>query len=208
MDVRPLFKEKRSKIGRRWVNPSFAMHRLFVALRPPAPLRDACLDAMDPGPAGWAWQDEEQLHLTLRYIGEVERPVAEDIAAAMESLRAPAPSFHLAGVGHFDHGARSALFARVEPREPLRLLHEKIDRLIVRCGLDPERRAFLPHITLARKRRAAEAPTLWLEARAGLSSASVMVSHLTLYESHLGKHGASYEPIARYPLDPSPGGPI
>ena len=56
------------------------MHRLFVALRPPPSIGQACLSAMEDGPPGWAWQSEEQLHLTLRYIGEVDRPVAEDVA--------------------------------------------------------------------------------------------------------------------------------
>ncbi|MEO5577600.1 MAG: 2'-5' RNA ligase family protein, partial [Sphingomicrobium sp.] len=65
------------------------MHRLFVALRPPPCVRAACLAGMEDGPRGWAWQEEEQLHLTLRYIGDVERPVAEDVASALGSLHAP-----------------------------------------------------------------------------------------------------------------------
>lgn len=184
------------------------MHRLYVALRLPPAIREACLDAMERGPAGWAWQDEEQLHLTLRYIGEVERPMAEEIATALENLHAPAPTIQLAGVGHFDHGPNSTLFARVAPREPLAAMHEKIDRLLVRSGLPTERRAYLPHITLARKRGAADHPDLWIEARAGLTSTAETIGHATLFESHLGKHGATYEPIARYPLDQSPGGTI
>nr|WP_294849957.1 RNA 2',3'-cyclic phosphodiesterase [uncultured Sphingomonas sp.] len=184
------------------------MHRLFVALRLPAPIRQACLDAMDGGPDGWAWQDEDQLHLTLRFIGEVDRPMAEDIATALGSLHAPAPTIQLEGVGHFDHGPRSVLFARVGPRAPLQALHDKIDRLLVRTGLVSERRAYLPHITLARKRGATDHADLWIEARAGLASGPLSVGHLTLFESHLGKHGPTYEAIARYPLDPASVSPI
>lgn len=177
------------------------MHRLFVALRPPLAMRETCLAAMANGPAGWAWQDDEQLHITLRYIGEVDRRKAEEIAQALDSFHAPAPAIHLAGVGIFDHGARSALFARVIPKEPLEALHRKIDRVLVQLGLEPERRAYLPHITLARRRSGAEDPQGWLERQAGLSSPIAEIAHITLYESHLGKHGASYEPVARYPLD-------
>lgn len=176
------------------------MHRLFVALRPPRALRQACLDAMIGGPAGWAWQDDERLHVTLRYIGEVERPVAEDIAAMLESLRADPVEIALAGVGWFDHGARGALFARVAPKGPIEALHDKIDRLVVGCGLDPERRAFLPHITLARRRRGADDPTPWLERSAGLSSALAKCPHIILYESHLGSAGPTYEAVERYIL--------
>jgi 2'-5' RNA ligase len=176
------------------------MVRLFVALRPSPELRRICLEAMARGPAGWAWQDEEQLHLTLRFIGEVERPVAEDVAAALGSLHAPAIDMRLNGVGWFDHGPRGALFARVAPKEQIEALHVKIDRLLVRAGLEPERRAFLPHITFARRRRGADDPAAWLERHAGLSSAKARCAHVTLYQSHLGHGGSSYEAIERFPL--------
>lgn len=176
------------------------MHRLFVALRPPPAMRRECLAAMDDGPAGWAWQDDDQLHLTLRYIGEVERRVAEDIAAALEGLRAPVVTAGLAGVGWFDHGPRGALFARVAPRAPLEALHRKVDRLLVGLGMAPERRAFLPHVTLARRRRAAEDPAPWLERHAGLSGEAASFGHVTLYESHLGHEGSTYEPVMRVAL--------
>ena len=176
------------------------MHRLFVALRPPAPLRRQCLAAMEDGPPGWAWQDEEQLHVTLRYIGEVDRPQAEDVDAALTSIHAPAAEIALSGVGWFDHGPRGALFARVAPVEPLAALHTKLDRALVRAGLEPERRAFLPHITLARRRSGAVDPAGWLERRAALASPAERVAAMILYQSHLGRHGSAYEAIASYPL--------
>ena len=64
------------------------MHRLFVALRPPPAIRARLLAAMG-GVPGARWQDDDQLHLTLRFIGEVDRPVAEDIAAALGTIHAP-----------------------------------------------------------------------------------------------------------------------
>lgn len=176
------------------------MHRLFVALRPPPAIIDACLDAMDDGPGGWAWQDDEQIHVKLRYIGEVERPLAEDVAAMVQAVAAPPPQIALAGVGWFDHGPRGALFARVAPKSPLEALHAKLDRALVRLGLEPERRAFLPHITLARRRRGADDPAAWLERHAGLSSPPATCAHLILYESRLGRDGSTYEPVLRVPL--------
>lgn len=176
------------------------MHRLFVALRPPPALRSACLSAMEDGPPGWAWQDEEQLHLTLRYVGDVDRPVAEDVAAALGSIHAPAVAFGLTGVGWFDHGPRGALFARVAPVEPLAALHAKVDRALVRAGLKPEGRAFLPHITLARRRRSAVDPAGWIERNAGLAGHPEPIGSMILFESHVGRHGSSYEAVASYPL--------
>ena len=176
------------------------MHRLFVALRPPSSIRLACLAAMEDGPPGWAWQDEEQLHLTLRYIGDVDRPVAEDVAAALGSIHAPAVDLALSGVGWFDHGPRGALFARCAPADPLAAIHAKLDRALVRAGLKPEGRAFLPHITLARRRSSAVDPGGWLERNAGLASGAERLASMILFESHLGRHGSTYEAIASYPL--------
>ena len=176
------------------------MHRLFVALRPPAEVRRRCLAAMAGGPPGWAWQDDAQLHVTLRFIGEVERPKAEDIAAALGAIVSPPVELGLHGVGFFDQGRQGVLFARAIPRDPLEALHKKVDRALTTAGLQPERRAFLPHITLARRRKAGTDPAGWLEAHAALASPPEPVGEFILYESHLGRDGPHYEPVAEYRL--------
>ena len=176
------------------------MHRLFVALRPSALLRRHCLDAIAGGPSGWAWQREEQLHVTLRFIGEVDRRMADDVTAALCAVHASAVELGLHGVGFFDQGRQGVLFARAIPRDPLDALHKKIDRALVSAGLAPDRRAFLPHITLARRRRAAIEPSSWLEAHAALSAPPEPIDQFTLYESRLGHDGAHYEAVAEFPL--------
>ena len=177
-----------------------AMHRLFVALRLPADLLQACLKAAGDVPPGWAAQDAEQLHVTLRFIGEVDRHRAEDIAAMFGSIRAPALWLALAGVGWFDHGPRGALFARVEPREPLAALHAKLDRALIRLGEQPEGRSYLPHITLARRRAGAADPARWLERHSDLATPATFVRAMTLFESHLGRDGPTYETVDAYPF--------
>ena len=79
------------------------MHRLFVAIRPPQPVRDLLIDAMDDSP-DFRWQDDEQLHLTLRFIGEVDRPIADDIAAALTRIHAEKFELRIAGVWRFEKG--------------------------------------------------------------------------------------------------------
>ena len=180
------------------------MHRLFVAIRPPEPVRDLLIDAMDDS-ADFRWQDEEQLHLTLRFVGEVERPLAEDLAAALGTLRAEAFALRVASLGRFEQRNGGALWAAVEPKPPVAALASKVERLCQSVGLEPERRAFHPHITLARwKGRRTREVRDFLDRRRGLVSEAFAVEEFILFESRLSRHGAHYQEVARYPLVVSP----
>ena len=176
------------------------MHRLFVAIRPPETIRDLLIDAMDDSP-DFRWQEDEQLHLTLRFIGEVDRPVAEDLASALGQVRGAPFDLRIAGVGRFEQRNSGALWAAVEPKAPVATLAAKVERTCVSVGLEPDRRAFHPHITLARwKGRRTREVHDFLERRAGLSSPPFAVDAFTLFESHLSRHGAHYEEVASYRL--------
>jgi 2'-5' RNA ligase len=176
------------------------MHRLFVAIRPPEPVRAPLIDLMECV-AGARWQSEDQLHLTLRFIGEVDARLADDIDTALQSVRHPRFELALSGLGVFDRrGQPTALWAGVTPHEPLKALHKKIDQALVRAGLPPERRAYLPHITLARFGRGAGPLQPLLESAGGLSSEPFSVDEFRLYESHLTATGATYTPAAHYSL--------
>lgn len=177
------------------------MHRLFVALRPPRAIRERLLGLMG-GVPGARWQADEQLHLTLRFIGETDTHQAEDIAAALGSVRHAPLELRLEGCGMFDdrRGKPNALWAGASPRDPLAALHRKVDQAIVRAGLEPERRAYLPHITLARMPGSAGPVDRWLADHSALASEPFTIDAMALYESRLGHGGASYEPVARYPL--------
>jgi 2'-5' RNA ligase len=178
------------------------MHRLFVALRPPRAVRALLADTMR-GVADARWQDDEQLHLTIRYIGEVERRVAEDVAAELGHVHANAIVASIAGVGAFDRRGRiDALWAGLTPHDAMAALHRKVDHALVRLGLPPEGRAYLPHVTLARLPRSADPAEIerWRAANAGLATAAFRMEHLILYESTLGPDGARYDTVARWPL--------
>ena len=219
------------------------MPRLFVAIRPPEPIRDLLIDAMDDS-ADFRWQDDEQLHLTLRFVGEVDRPVAEDVASALIRVHSPAFELRIAGVGRFEQRSSGALWAGVEPKEPvaalaatfgqihaprmeLRIagvgrfeqrssgalwagvepkapvaaLAAKVERACQSAGLEPERRAFHPHITLARwKGRRTREVQDFLTRTGGLLSEPFDVTEFILFESRLSRHGAHYEPLESYPL--------
>lgn len=176
------------------------MHRLFIAIRPPEAIRDLLIDAMDDGPE-LRWVGDEQLHLTLRFVGEVERPLANDLAAALSRLRSGRFELRLCGLGRFDQRNGGALWAGVEPKQPVAALAAKVERACQEVGLEPERRAFHPHITLARwKGRSSRAADALVEQTRGLSSEPFAVDRFVLYESHLSRHGPHYEEVADYRL--------
>ena len=167
------------------------MHRLFVALRPPRPMRERLLAIMG-GVIGARWQDDAQLHLTLRFIGEVDRHRAEDVAAALGAVHSPRFALALAGLGQFDRKGRiDSLWAGVTPHEAVTALHHKVDQALARIGIAPDTRAFLPHITIARFGRAAGPVAAMLDAAAGLASEPHEMTAFCLYESHLGSEGAT-----------------
>jgi RNA 2',3'-cyclic 3'-phosphodiesterase len=177
-----------------------ALHRLFVALRPPAATR-ALLTGLMGGVPGARWQDDAQLHCTLRFVGEVDRHQAEDVAAALGNVRSEALRLSLGPAGAFDRKGRvDTLWVGVQPREAVAALHGRVDAALRRVGIAPDDRAFVPHITVARFARG-EAPAPEV-ARAIMPPAGhhFEARHFELFESHLGSEGAIYETVARYPL--------
>lgn len=176
------------------------MHRLFVAVRPPEAIRELLLDAMDESP-DFRWQSDEQLHLTLKFIGEVDRPVADDVADVLSRVRSTSFDLRVAGIGSFDQRNGGAMWAGVEPKDPVAALAAKVDRACLSAGVALERRAFHPHITLARwsGRRGREVAEV-LDRTRGLASDPFAVTAFSLFESQLSRHGAHYEEVATYPL--------
>jgi 2'-5' RNA ligase len=176
------------------------MHRLFAAIRPPETIRAALLAAMG-GISGARWQSDEQLHLSLRFIGEVDRHVARDVHAALGSIHHRSFEVVMSGLGTFERrGQAEVVWAGVAPQEPLRALHKKVDQALARVGIEADRRAYLPHVTLARLNRASGPIHNYLELWGGLSTAPFRVDSFALYESRLTPEGAVYSVVEEYPL--------
>ena len=176
------------------------MQRLFAALRLPAHIRQYLLSLMG-GISGARWQTDEQLHLTLRFIGEVDRHAARDILAALSGIRHPRFAIALAGLGTFERrGQAETVWVGVSPHEPLKMLHNKIDQAIVKVGIPAEQRAYLPHITLARLKRSSGPVRDLIEQSGGLSSPPFEARHFSLFESRLTSDGAVYGELQRFPL--------
>lgn len=176
--------------------------RLFVALELPADLR-ARLSALAASRLpGVRWVEPENYHLTLRFIGETPAWRAEEIDFALADLRARAFSLVFAGVGTFNKSDRAtALWAGVERNDQLVHLRGKIETALQRAGLEPERRRFSPHVTLARLDNVPEARLAgFVQAHNLFRAPPISVRHFTLFSSQLGKDRPFYTAEAQYGL--------
>jgi 2'-5' RNA ligase len=178
------------------------MIRLFVALGLPAVVCERLALVRAPLP-GARWVAPENMHVTLRFIGEVEPPVAAEIDTLLSRIAAPDFDIRLAGLGTFgSRGRVRALWAGVEQTEPLAHLQAKIEAASARAGLAPEGRKFHPHVTLARCKNGREGPAAeFVATYGGFDLPAIPIDAFTLYSSHLGSSGAIYTAEAVYPLE-------
>ncbi|MDA0700700.1 MAG: RNA 2',3'-cyclic phosphodiesterase, partial [bacterium] len=179
--------------------------RLFVAIDLPDDASDR-LATLQAGVPGVKWVPDENLHLTLRFIGEVEGATAEELAEALAEVRAPAFELSLSGVDVFERGRQPhTLWVGVDRNPALQHLREKVESALVRAGLESERRRFSPHVTLGRmKQRPGHHLVQWLEANALFRAEPFTVGGFTLFTSHLGSESARYFGEAFYPLEGAP----
>lgn len=179
------------------------MFRLFVGIALPEPVRDR-LAGLAGGLPGARWVDADNLHVTLRFIGEVGRDGADDIHHALARIRAPAFELGLSGVGCFGSGRKvRALWAGIGRDARLAHLQEKVESAVVRAGFAAERRKFTPHVTLARFKGGTDGARIgaFLERNGDLAESPFPVRAFTLFRSHLGREGAHYEALVEYELD-------
>jgi 2'-5' RNA ligase len=177
--------------------------RLFVALRPPPDVRRVLLGLMGGVPDA-RWQSEAQLHLTLAFVGECDRHLAQEIALALSRLDEPAFTAELGSFGSFEtaRGNVHTLWIGAGPAAPLARLAASVSRALLPLGVPLPERRFTPHITLARFPARGVPPVsiarfLTHHAPPRLS---FPVTGFHLMESRLGGQGAHYESLAEFPL--------
>ena len=153
------------------------------------------------GVPGARWQTREQLHLTLRFIGEVDGGDARAIDDALAGIDAPAFSLQLHSVGQFGNKQPHTLWAAARPNELLDHLARKVDTAIRRVGQPQDAHKFMPHVTVGRLRH----PDLdkvreWLVEHALSTSAEFTVDAFCLYSSKLTSDGSIYRVEQEYLL--------
>jgi len=179
------------------------MKRLFVAVDLPPDVRRLVASLREDIP-GARWCPEEQLHLTLSFIGDADDVLFGSIREALAGISCPSFRLALTGIGSFP--------PRRHPRVPrtgltappgLAELKRAVDQALAAAGVEPEEREFSPHITLARLKDPADAAAAagrFLARNASFSTGEFVVGEFRLYSSRLTPHGAIHTPELVVPL--------
>ena len=174
--------------------------RLFAAILLPEDVRHA-VGRLSGGLPGARWSPEENYHLTLRFIGEVDNGFAEELADALSHVGGGEFQLAIGSPGSFGGARPRLVWAGVAGSAPLTALRRRVESALVRAGLPPEERKFTPHITLARTAGARPgAVASWLEDRGAFRLPAFPVQGFSLMSSRLGGEAPVYREEVRYPF--------
>lgn len=177
--------------------------RLFAALSIPDDIAERLL-ALMRGVPGAKWRSRENLHLTLRFFGEVAEPVADEIDVALDSVASGVAPFDLKlkAAGAFGGADPHALWVGAGESDGLKRLAAECERAARRAGLKPETQKFKPHVTLAYLSGSELSRVHAFETRLGLfETPTFRVESFGLFSSFTRKSAPSlYRLEADYPL--------
>lgn len=177
------------------------MLRLFVAIDIPEDIR-ILMCGMGATIPGARAVPTDQLHLTLKFLGDTESGLLTDIHGALAAIDAPRFSMRLAGVGHFPpRGAPKVIWAGAEPAMEIISLRNKVDKALAAIGIERDHRKFAPHVTLARLRNSPiKRVTQFLAGNSLFATPTFTVREFHLYSSTLSAKGAVHTLLASFPL--------
>jgi 2'-5' RNA ligase len=176
--------------------------RAFIALPVSDDIAAALVRLQEALPVGRA-VPEENLHLTLAFLGDVTHAQLDEIDIGLSGLRWPEVEVAFEGLDSFTESARGLVFAAVRRSEALAGLQSKVAGIARAAGVDLPRRRFRPHVTLMRANRQPKGPArdrLALELGARGDIPGFVADEVVLYCSTLTPSGALHEPLERYPL--------
>ncbi len=178
------------------------MPRLFTGLEiPPGVAQE--LSLRRGGLPGARWIEPSDYHVTLRFLGDVDNAVADDVHAMLLEARPKAPiTVTLDALGEFGGSRPRAIYASVVPDAPLVELQAEHERIARRAGLAPETRKFTPHVTLARLRRSTSADDVasYLTHAGIFTRLSFAADRCALFSARASQGGGPYHVEATYPL--------
>ncbi len=177
--------------------------RLFIRIFPPEACRAALAGLADDALEGVRWTGVAQLHLTLRFLGDVSEPMIDRLEAELACIRVEPFVLPLEGVGAFPpRGSPKILWAGVGTGHTrLFQLRQKVDDAVLAAGWTGELRSFEAHVTLGRAVGASTAQVdAWLRKHREFAGPSFRVENFDLVASDLGPEGALHRVRRTYLL--------
>ena len=175
------------------------MPRLFTALEIPSEIGQS-MAQLRGGLPGARWIDPENYHLTLRFIGDIDDALAEEIADLLCQVARRTFALRIDGLDSFGGNRPRVVVAAVPPVAELVELQAEHERIMQRVGLQPERK-YRPHVTLARLRDTSSRQVAdFLSLRQPFRSPLFSVSRFVLFSSRASVGGGPYVVEAEYPL--------
>lgn len=179
------------------------MPRLFVAVDLPESIKEKLLELQQRVFPAARWSRQQQMHLTLHFIGAVPDDTLPPIQAALAQIKQAPFEIKLRGVGVFPHQERArVLWAGVVRAPGLLHLHHAVGEALKPTGFTPEDRAYAPHITLARFQQSPPRDVVqkYLLSQQQFTTGAFSVTEFILFSSDLQPDGAVYTPEQVYPL--------
>lgn len=160
------------------------------------------LKELQEGPDGIRWQDPANMHLTLKFLGDLPGERLDRLAALLSGLRHPSFDMTLAGVGAFPDPSRpKVIWAGVNPHPALMELQREVESAAGEVGVEREEREYRPHVTLGRVERApAGEVDRYLERHDDWGIKKIPVRSFLLYTSRLESDGAIHSVRDRFRL--------
>lgn len=176
------------------------MPRLFAGIELPEEIRDHLSDLARPVP-GAKWVDDDDLHITLRFAGDIDGRVARDFTDLLAEIEVDAFELRLEGLGTFGGNDPRTIWAGVSPNPALDALARACDRAARHAGLPAEAKPFRAHVTLARLRNAPpEIVARTLQQIGAFRTEPFAVKEFVLFSSRPKVGGGPYVVEATYPL--------
>lgn len=176
------------------------MIRLFTGIELPGDVRDELIKLSQPLP-GARWNEYENLHITMRFAGDIDNRVAADFADALSLINEDVFEIRLIGVGAFGGNDPRTVWAGVEPSSQLDSLARAHERAARSVGLPAEKRAFKAHVTLARLNHSnPDAVARVLQRHGAFRSRPFLVERFVLMSSRPRVGGGPYVIEDDFPL--------
>jgi len=178
------------------------MPRLFTGIEIPAEVGRA-LGLFRGGLAGARWIEPSDYHVTLRFLGDVEPEVAEEMHAELMQARPRSDlEIVLDGLASFGGHKPRALYASMALTDELADLQAEHERMARRAGAEPEARRFTPHVTLARLRREAtpDGVAAYLSQAGIFQRVAFTANRVALFSARESRGGGPYPVEAAYPF--------